>query len=339
MCRFRFRHGIKYLSFFIRFIMTMTEKNEIRNFKHLPGHNCVTTAIRNIINHYGFRYQEPMIFGLAEGLGFQFRLVDGLENPYLSGVAPGLVESFCRNLDLPFDAVEFDSDKDAMADLKDHIDRQIPVMVQVDLFYLPYIQSTMHFAGHRVVPVGYDAENIYLADTGFHQIQECPIDKFVEARKSTYPPFMPNRRRVRIDKIADRPFVEEMITKALFNLSQRFLNHQPGCNLLQIYDLRDHLDAYKNPRMLYTQIEKAGTGGGLSRKLYADFLDQAAQMYSRTIYELASSNFAESAKHWSQIAVRAKEGSFDGAGETLESINDLETRGIQLCSAFEADDL
>ena len=75
-----------------------------------------------------------MVFGLAEGLGFQFRMIEGLENPYLSGVAPGLLESFCRNLGLTFDVAEFDNDKDAFADLKDHIDRQIPVIVQVDLF-------------------------------------------------------------------------------------------------------------------------------------------------------------------------------------------------------------
>ena len=51
------------------------------------------------------------------------------------------------------------------------------------------------------------------------------------------------------------------------------------------------------------------------------------------------SNFAEAAELWSQIAAKAKEGSFDGAGAMLERINDLETHGIQLCSAFEADDL
>ena len=319
--------------------MTMPIENKIPDFRHLPGHNCVTTAIRNIVNHYGFRYQEPMVFGLAEGLGFQFRIIEGLENPYLSGVAPGLLESFCRNLGLTYDVAEFDNDRDAFADLRDHIDRRIPVIVQVDLFHLPYFQSTMHFAGHRLIPVGYSAESIYCADTGFHQIQKCPIDKFTEARKSACPPFSPNRKRVRIDRMAERPFVEEMITKALFNVSHKFLNHQAGCNLLQIADLRDHLGAYKTPKSLHTQIEKAGTGGGLSRKLFADFLDQAAQMYSRAIYDLASSNFSESAGLWSDIAANAKDGSFEGAAEKLERIYDLETRAVQLCSAFEADDL
>lgn len=317
----------------------MRTENYIRDFRHLPGHNCVTTAIRNIINYYGFRYPEPMIFGLAEGLGFQFRIVEGLENPYLSGVAPGLLESFCRNLNLTFDIAEFDSDEAAMADLKDHIDRQIPVIVQVDLFHLPYFHSTMHFAGHRVIPVGYDEKNIFCADTGYQQIQECAIEEFIKARRTSYPPHSPNRKRTRIDRMTERPFVEETITKALYNISQRFLNHQPGCNLLELTNLRSHLNAYKTPKALYTQIEKAGTGGGLSRKLFAEFLDQAAQMYSRAIYDLASSNFAESAALWTGIAEKAKEGIFKGADEAISQIYDLETRGIQLFSAFEADDL
>ncbi len=317
----------------------MMQQNEIRNFKHLPGHNCVTTAIRNIVNHYGYRYQEPMVFGLAEGLGFQFRSVEGLVNPYLSGVAPGLVDSFCRNLGLEYDVAEFDSDNSAMLDLRDHIDRQVPVMVQVDLFYLPYFQSTMHFAGHRLVPTGYDSDFVYVADTGYQQIQQCPMDKFIEARKSAQPPFTPARKRVRIEKMDERPFAEEMITKALFNVSQRFLNHHQGTNLLQIFDLRDHLRDYNPPKMLYTQIEKAGTGGGLSRKLFSEFLDQASQMYSRSIYDLAASNFSESASLWTQIALEAKNGKLDNAGALLEKIYELESRGIQLCSAFEADDL
>jgi hypothetical protein len=319
--------------------MTMHTENKIQGFRHLPGHNCVTTAIRNIVNYYGFRYPEPMVFGLAEGLGFQFRIINGLENPYLSGVAPGLLESFCRNLGLSFETVEFDSDEAAMADLKDHIDRQVPVIVQVDLFHLPYFHSTTHFAAHRVIPVGYDAENIFCADTGYQQIQECPIDEFIKARRSDYPPHNPSRKRTRIDRMVERPFVEETITKALFNISHKFLNHQPGCNLLEITNLRDHLSAYKTPKVLYTQIEKAGTGGGLSRRLFADFLDQAAQMYSRSIYDLASANFAESASLWTEIAEKAKEGVFDRAADALAKIYDLETRAVQLCSAFEADDL
>ena len=81
----------------------MSNRNEIQNFMHLPGNNCITTAIRNILNFYGFRYPESRVYGIAEGMGFTFRRVEGLDNPYLGGSGSGLVDSFCRNLHLACD--------------------------------------------------------------------------------------------------------------------------------------------------------------------------------------------------------------------------------------------
>ena len=286
----------------------MPNRNEIQNFVHLPGNNCITTAIRNILNFNGFRYPESRIYGLAEGLGFVFRRIDGQPDPHLGGTGTSMVDSFCRNLHLSYDVAEFDNDEAAMADLRKHVDKQIPTIVQVDLYYLPYFDSKTHFAGHRVIPVGYDDENIYLSDTGFLKIQSCPIGNFVEARRSDFPPFAHRSRRWRLDKISERPFVDEMITKSLYNVYRKFENHMPGYNLLQIFDLRDHLSDYRDPATLYQQIEKAGTGGGLGRKMFADFLDQAAQIYARSIYELASALYEQSAALWREIAITARAG-------------------------------
>jgi hypothetical protein len=318
----------------------MAMQNQIENYVHLPGQNCVTTAIRNVLNFYGFRFQEPMVLGLAEGLGFQFKRINGSPYPYLSGTGKGLIEAFCRNVHITIDDREFDNDQEALEDVKSHIDRQTPLIVQLDLFYLPYFESEIHFAGHRIVPVGYDDDFIYCSDTGFLTIQKCPIDKFIEARRSVYPPFVTQRRRTRIEKVTERPFVEEMVTKALYNLSHKIDNHLPGYNLLEILDLRDSLDLYKNyPDQLFIQIEKAGTGGGLARKMFADFLDLASQMYLRPIYELASAIFAESAEHWREIAVIAKKGSLEGIAPKLPRIYELESRAIKVFSSFESEDL
>ncbi len=317
----------------------MTMHKQIENFVHLPGNNCVTTALRNIVNHYGFRYPEQRVFGIAEGLGFHFRTIAGQENPHLGGAGSGMVESFCRNLHLAFEVKEFDSDEDAWRDLVSHIDLQIPVIVQVDLLHLPYFDSKTHFAGHRVVPVGYDDDNVFLADTGYLRIQKCPIEKFNAAHASEFPPFAHRRRRWRIERFEERPFVDEMITKALYNLYQKFENHAPSYNLLQIFDLRDHLKDYKNPAMLYQQIEKAGTGGGLSRKMFSEFLDQAGQIYARPIYELASGLYDQAARMWTQIAEHAKRGQLNGTAKTLEEIYQIESRAVSIFSAFEDEDL
>jgi hypothetical protein len=91
--------------------------------------------------------------------------------------------------------------------------------------------------------------------------------------------------------------------------------------------------------MLHQQIEKAGTGGGLARRMFADFLDQAGQIYSRPIYELAAALYEESAKLWSRIAADAQAGKLNGAAQRLEEIYKLENRAISIFSSFEDSDI
>jgi hypothetical protein len=317
----------------------MAPSGEINGFTHLPGKNCLTTAIRNILNFYGFRFQESMVFGLAEGLGFQFETVPGLDSPYLGGTGKQLLQNFCANLDLKYELMAWETDQEALDDLREQIDRQIPVIVHVDLYYLPYFKSEMHFAGHRVIPIGYDENLIYLADTGFNKIQECPVDDFARARASAYTPFNPHRRRVSLERPAQKPFIEEHVAKALYNLLSKFKYNAPGYNLGRIQMLKEHLGDYKSPRRLYVQIEKAGTGGGLSRNLFADFLDQAFQIYSRGIYGEASVLYEDSAQLWRQIAVGARNGDLSEAPSLLDEIYEMEQEALHVLTRFEADDL
>jgi hypothetical protein len=311
----------------------------ISGFKHLPGKNCLTTAIRNILNFQGFRFAESLVFGLAEGLGFQFEILPELDSPYLSGAGRSLLRNFCTNLDLTYDLLAWESDQEAMADLRRHIDAQIPTIVHVDLNYLPYFRSEMHFAGHRVVPVGYDETTVYLADTGFAEIQECAIDDFIKARSSPHPPYSPHRRRVRLEKPDRKPYVEESIPKALYNLLSKFRYNEPGYNLNRIEELKRHLHDYRRPRQLYIQIEKAGTGGGLSRRLFADFLDQAYQIYSRSIYGEASVMYEDAAALWRRLALEARQDELSSAGQLLDRILRLEREALETLSRFEAEDL
>jgi len=312
---------------------------KIENYKHLPGKNCVTTAIRNILNFYGYRFSEAMIFGLAEGYGFQFEIISALENPYLGGTGHKLLESFCRNVGLTYEIKEFDSDEEALADLREYIDRQIPVILQVDLKYLDYFESKTHFAAHRVVACGYDSKRVHLSDTGFKDIQTCTTEHLIKARSSDYPPFRTGRRRFVIKRPEQKPFIEEMVTKALYNLREKFRRRQSGYDLEKIPELKEHLSNYKDVNQLFVQIEKAGTGGGLSRKLFAAFLDQSFQIYSRAIYERAAELFTQSAQLWREIALAARNANISGAAEKLDRIYRLEHEGIREFSRFEADDV
>jgi hypothetical protein len=317
----------------------MSHATMISGFRHLPGKNCLTTAIRSILNSSGFRFAEPLIFGLCEGLGFQFEMHAELANPYVGGTGRRLLQNLCANLDLQFEVLAFDNDGDAEADLIELIEAQTPAIVHVDLFYLPYFESEMHFAGHRVVPVGYDDDNFYLADTGFAEIKSCPRDAFATARASAYPPYAPRRRRVVLERPDEKPFVEESITRAIFNNLKKFREQAPGYRLNLIETFKTKLQDYKSGRALYVQIEKAGTGGGLCRKLYSHFLDNSFQIYSRGLYEEAASLFGQSAALWRKVAIEARNDRFDNSPQLLDQIHELENRALDTLGKFEADDL
>lgn len=279
------------------------------------------------------------MFGICEGLGFQFEKHEKLATPFVGGTGRRLLQNLCGNLDLQFELMAFDNDDEAERDLLALIDAGIPAIVHVDLYYLPYFGSEMHFAGHRVIPVGYDDTSFYLADTGFAEIQSCPRTDFTTARASDYPPYAPHRRRVVLEKPESKPFVEESITRAVFNNLKKFREQAPGYRLDKISDFKQSLPKYRGSRALYVQIEKAGTGGGLCRKLYAQFLDQAFQIYSRGLYEDAGQLFADSAAAWRQLAINARNDRFEDATDVVEQILQLETRALNILATFEADDL
>jgi len=68
---------------------------------------------------------------------------------------------------------------------------------------------------------------------------------------------------------------------------------------------------YKGPliylalRDMFDSIETAGTGGGLYRGLYADFLDEAADLARRPAWRSCAEHYRELATRWSELAEAA----------------------------------
>src|SRR5579885_1228061 len=45
-------------------------KKIIKNWVHIPGLHCGSTALRDVVTYYGYNFSEAMCFGLGGGLGF-----------------------------------------------------------------------------------------------------------------------------------------------------------------------------------------------------------------------------------------------------------------------------
>ena len=53
--------------------MTETAKRVmVPGYKHVPGHHCGSTALRNLLGFHGVDISEEMAFGLGAGAGFYY---------------------------------------------------------------------------------------------------------------------------------------------------------------------------------------------------------------------------------------------------------------------------
>src|ERR1700757_588683 len=167
-------------------------KKIIKNWVHIPGMHCGSTALRDVVAYYGYNFSEAMCFGLGGGLGFFYTKGENL-NPtriiHLRG--PGMEPNFFSLIDKPTSWKYELDENEAFEVLRDWINRDVPVLIQTDIYYLDYYKSSTHFPGHIVSVWGYDdeTETVFLADTDFKGLQTVTYKDFKEGRASKALPF------------------------------------------------------------------------------------------------------------------------------------------------------
>jgi hypothetical protein len=177
-------------------------------------------------------------------------------------------------------------------------------MVYADMPYLPYLNlpETSHFGGHAVVIGGYDRERrVFLvsdrdaagwpvhtpAGPVASDWHEVGFDDMARARASAHRPFPARNAWVEVDDSRLRPVdaatlagaIRENMAELLQDKAQllgvagirKLAAELPGWARLP--DARLRLAGISNHFMVDA---KGGTGGGLFRRMYAAFLDEAA---------------------------------------------------------------
>ena len=49
----------------------------VPGYRHLPGHHCGSTALRNLLGFHGVELSEEMAFGLGAGASFYYVALEG----------------------------------------------------------------------------------------------------------------------------------------------------------------------------------------------------------------------------------------------------------------------
>jgi hypothetical protein len=256
---------------------------------------------------------EAMAFGLDATMGFGFfdttnsvSFIPESDVPFFLGGKQGTIEPnslACRLLGITLRKQSFTSADKAWEESKKLINQDIPLILQIDLGYLPYFEGEgeIHFGGHAITLAGYDEEKgiAYVGDTEFNGFQEITIKKLKEGRSSEFgPKFMrPNNTQFSMKRRPDGKHpplaagVKVAIQKVANNMLRPSVNSQgiAGLKLFasSIPQWEEKLKGEaKDPEgktisrsrlmfeLMHGYIETWGTGGASFRKLYKGFLEE-----------------------------------------------------------------
>lgn len=196
--------------------------------------------------------------------------------------------------------------------------------------YLSYLglNQNSHFGGHAVVLFGYDndLEQFWISDRDNHDYPiRTPLGEIAEdyhlvsyreleqARSSAHRPFPAKNKYLLIDFQGYRQVDKKILMQAIAETCDTMLN--PPAKLLGINGiLKFSAEILKwekfSPDKLklsgttnYFQISKdGGTGGGIFRKMYGDFLLEASAILDNEKIAMTGTKFLEAAAQWDEIA-------------------------------------
>jgi len=285
----------------------------INNFNHKVGYHCESSSMRDLFEFYGFPMSEAMAFGLDATMGFGFfdttnrvSFIPESDIPFFLGGKQGTIEPnslACRLLGINLRKQSFNSASKAWEESKRMINQDIPLILKVDLGYLPYFEEEgdIHFGGHAITLAGYDEEKriALVGDSEFEGFQEVSFDNLLEARSSEYgPKFMhPSNTQFSMVKRPDgkHPPLAAGVKVAIQKVANNMLRPSMNSNGIQGLKLfassiphwKEKLaggskDDLGKPvsiarlmfELLHGYIETWGTGGGSFRNLYTKFLEE-----------------------------------------------------------------
>ncbi|MDE2420554.1 MAG: BtrH N-terminal domain-containing protein [Gammaproteobacteria bacterium] len=286
--------------------------------KHVPGRHCGSSAIRDLMDFHGFNLSEAMCFGLGSGLGINYLNLLGASTPFIVHVRSiGYEEQFFRTIGVPFEWLIFDSPESASLALYQRLDAGLPSLLLTDIYYLPYFGSQTHFPGHAIIAWSRKKQtgDVLVTDTGLPSELAVCANALQNARFSTTPPFVHFGNMFSPDSMRPKITAQVVCDAIRFNASA--LNSDlPNTGLSALKTWMNDLSLWETEgdwrwttRFAYQIIEKRGTGGGAFRKMYAEFLDEAASYDTRVLELRLAELMRASEKKWSVLAKQLKDAS------------------------------
>lgn len=305
-------------------------KKIIDEFKTIGGKHCITTALKSVLNYYNYPLSEEMIFGIGSGLSFVYINLE--KSPMISGRTKVIEfeKKLGERLKIEMKCKTSSNYDTVFKKTKKMIDENKPVLAYVDMPFLSYLSldENSHFGGHAVVLFGYDDEErvFYISDRdnydnpirtpkgdiseNYHKVSYEEVEK---ARNSDHRPFPAKNKYLHIDIINPQDITRDIIFSAIQETCDNMLNAPAkllGLNGIEKFS-KEILkwEKYDEEKLKcagitnYFQINKdGGTGGGIFRRIYGDFLIEASTIVGSEKMKEIGVSYTEVSKKWDRVA-------------------------------------
>lgn len=302
----------------------------LKDFQPLKTHHCVTGSMRNVYQFNDHPLSEDLLLGLGAGMGFVYWHTKGVL-PFLGGRAnvgrsgeEGLERTAGRRTGVKVEVHSSGSARKAEKDLLDLLTAGQPMMLQVDMGFLSYLNlpAEFHFGWHVIVAAGFDLDQrqVWVADRDgvLHPIR---LEELAQARASKYKPFPPRNTWWSFDFESKRqPTPEEtrqaiaegahgMLYPPIANLGVRGI-HTAATRILRWQQSMSVEDLRLACFNVFIFIDATGgSGGGLFRIMYGRFLKEAAEIAREPRLDKAGESMQAIGDTWQVVASLLREAS------------------------------
>jgi hypothetical protein len=298
------------------------------------GNHCESTTLVNLLRQWDIDLSEAFVFGLAGGLSFIYWRTKQMPTPFVGGrIKPdALSENLADALNLHLSVHETSSARRAREHLLAELDSGNVVGLKLDRYLLDYSTDDFRFAAHYVACVGHDDDRFALVETKPLGLQWASAASLACARDPRGPMSSRNRAFTLQPRKGGLPDLGEAARKGIRAAAQQFLN-PPISNfgfkgMHKVADLMPRwLDDLDSPAdslsEMSTLMEDAGTGGGLFRTMWAEFLAETADLTGTGEFQEISDAYRGVSQKWTDVAGLVREAGATSSRACLRSASTM----------------
>ncbi|CAB4916035.1 unannotated protein [freshwater metagenome] len=308
--------------------------------------------MRDLLEFHGLDYghgplSEPMVFGLAGGLGFFFSdQVPGIPF-YLVGRTGSMERDIGEHLAAPVTFEQTDDAAQGWESVKAAIDRGDPPMVWADIGELEYLRVRMRNTRHDIVIVDHDEGRgiAWVADNDREDLQACSLDSLHRARNSQSFPAPTRNAMFTYRWPTELPALADVVRDVASATSKNMRQSAQTVGSLEGRTGLDGVEYFAGtfgdwparfgdrlPEALDTLavlIIKAGTGGAMFRSLQAGYLEETAELLDDATVRSAAERYRTLSDAWEALGARAAAHEVAEARDVIQQIRRLEPEALQ----------